>query len=993
MPDSAPRVGDRVRVKPSVSKPVHGWGGVDHKSVGTITSTSGDSCKVKFPEHSNWSGRLSEIECVEGASGDRLTTGDAVVICSGASRAGWRGKIIKDDGPSNGMPYEVRFCDECTLWYHAEQALEATATLIPAPTPARLCTNPNPHPNFKSLSTDASLPAQVSRAGEATQTTKIQVGSRVRRGPDWKWGNQDGGGAGTAIKGCDEDGWIKVRWDEGGSNNYRCGAHGAQDLVICSGASDAGDQPTATQLRTGDRVRVKPSVSEPQYGWGPVTRSSVGTITSIDSDGDCRVKFPEHSNWVGKASEMERVDGSGDRLTTGDAVVICSGASRAGQRGTIIKDDGPGDDQPYNVQFTDGDTHWYRAGEVASVAAGEKAAAEKVHVQTCHVSGCGGLGVSCNGSYRVTAETHNGLPVYQHVDGAAIIYYAERWKMNDENCKGGWYFSASNGQKQLLECTWQGAAGGTGTPTVREGDQPATETAKELLSCCSLRAGEAEPGMRVQTLDEKRFESAFAESGLLALTLYGGLLGTISSVDADNGTCRVILDGKGSTAWLMPYKALAPAAEKAAAEKDIVVSNAGFSNTNGHYRCQGQHNGRPYFAKIQGEGRIYFKDDQRGWVTNEDDNFEYWEYCGGVHPLPPSGTWALDASESEPDRACNPRPHLQYVSQGKATGEQAAAEKAAAEKAAADKAAAEKAAAEKAAAEKAAAEKAAAEQAAADKALKEAEEAQLAAAIVASLEISAPVAPPPAPVTRVKRWGDGLEAPAAGSRNFVPQGFEVTLDVSDAISRFGHSASHVAQIMNAGRAKASTSSTPLASTHAAALYAYTEESPLYGTLNHTMRTPHTPTTPTDTELKRYGDYIVHAERALSSLPTHVSEILGNVYRGIKVLLSPDIYAPGKRITWQAFSSSTKKQSATLDFVNVLPGRKLSGSLFVIDSITAKDIRHFSAIPDEEEVLFPPNSQFKVEKVVTSEQEKKALLNQLGAYDMTDLDVYVLKQIA
>ena len=71
--------------------------------------------------------------------------------------------------------------------------------------------------------------------------------------------------------------------------------------------------------------------------------------------------------------------------------------------------------------------------------------------------------------------------------------------------------------------------------------------------------------------------------------------------------------------------------------------------------------------------------------------------------------------------------------------------------------------------------KAAAEQAAADKALKEAEEAQLAAAIAASLDVSDPVAPPPAPVTRVKRWGDGLEAPAAGSRNFVPHGFQVTL--------------------------------------------------------------------------------------------------------------------------------------------------------------------------------------------------------------------------
>ena len=246
-----------------------------------------------------------------------------------------------------------------------------------------------------------------------------------------------------------------------------------------------------------------------------------------------------------------------------------------------------------------------------------------------------------------------------------------------------------------------------------------------------------------------------------------------------------------------------------------------------------------------------------------------------------------------------------------------------------------------------------------------------------------------------KRWGDGLEAPAAGSRNFLPQGFEVTLDVSESIACFGHSASHVLQIMDAGNAKASTSPTPLAPVLAAALYAYTEEVPphLYRVLNDTMRTPDTPSTPTDAELERYGAYIVHTENALSSLPTHVSQLHGKVYRGIKALLSPDVYAPGKRITWQAFSSSTKKQIATSDFVNKLPGRKLQGSLFIIDSITAKDIRHFSAFPSEEEVLFPPNSQFTVEQVVTREEEKKALLSQLGAYDMTDLDVYVLNQTA
>ena len=394
------------------------------------------------------------------------------------------------------------------------------------------------------------------------------------------------------------------------------------------------------------------------------------------------------------------------------------------------------------------------------------------------------------------------------------------------------------------------------------------------------------------------------------------------------------------------------------------------------------------------------------------------------------------------------------VAAEKAAVAKAAADKAAAEKRAADKAAADKAAAAvaKAAADKAAADKAAADKAAAEELRRRATELGLLKVLtpakidddatlkksisfcdeqgvtnvsdlveynlvddfirhlglkhVPGMKLRGMLQPAPsrlpspesvaqqAPAAaRVKRWGDGLEAPAAGARNFAPQGFEVTLEVPEAIARFGHSESHVERIMDAGRANASTAPTPLAPTHAAALYAYTEETPLYVKLNYTMRTPHTDRTPTDTELKRYADFLVHTQSALGCLPPHVSELQGKVYRGIKVLLNHDVYAPGKRITWQAFSSSTKKQTATLDFVNQLPGRNLMGSLFVIDSITAKDIRHFSAIPDEEEVLFPPNSQFKVEKVVASEQEKKALLKDLGAYTMTDLDVYVLKQTA
>ena len=181
-------------------------------------------------------------------------------------------------------------------------------------------------------------------------------------------------------------------------------------------------------------------------------------------------------------------------------------------------------------------------------------------------------------------------------------------------------------------------------------------------------------------------------------------------------------------------------------------------------------------------------------------------------------------------------------------------------------------------------------------------------------------------------------------------------DIKNSIRSFGYDEAHLTSIVERGREKARTSAVPIAAVHATALFAYTEEAPLYGTVNYTMRTPHTAANPTDTRLKDYSSYIKHTTNALSSLPPHVSEVHGSVYRGMKTLLPRDVYAVGKVITWQAFSSSTKKQTATLDFVNQLAGRRLQGSLFIIASTGAKDIRHFSAIPDEEEVLFPPNSQ-------------------------------------
>ena len=68
--------------------------------------------------------------------------------------------------------------------------------------------------------------------------SKLDKGTRVRRGQDWKWGDQDGGpeAIGQVVGFSNDvgasDNWVKIKWTNGRQNNYRWGAEGAFDLEI-----------------------------------------------------------------------------------------------------------------------------------------------------------------------------------------------------------------------------------------------------------------------------------------------------------------------------------------------------------------------------------------------------------------------------------------------------------------------------------------------------------------------------------------------------------------------------------------------------------------------------------------------------------------------------------------------------------------------------------------------------------------------------------------
>ena len=67
---------------------------------------------------------------------------------------------------------------------------------------------------------------------------ELCVGLRVVRGPNWSWGDQDGGEGhvGTVVEVGQDGGSVVVQWDCGNRCRYRCGEEGKYDLRVFDSA-------------------------------------------------------------------------------------------------------------------------------------------------------------------------------------------------------------------------------------------------------------------------------------------------------------------------------------------------------------------------------------------------------------------------------------------------------------------------------------------------------------------------------------------------------------------------------------------------------------------------------------------------------------------------------------------------------------------------------------------------------------------------------------
>ena len=87
------------------------------------------------------------------------------------------------------------------------------------------------------------------------------------------------------------------------------------------------------------------------------------------------------------------------------------------------------------------------------------------------------------------------------------------------------------------------------------------------------------------------------------------------------------------------------------------------------------------------------------------------------------------------------------------------------------------------------------------------------------------------------------------------------------------------------------------------------------------------------------------------------------YRGIDCHFPVDIYTSGNLILWPACSSASRDQSVAVSFT----ASTRPSSVFILSGRRCADISGFSRFARELELLYPPNSTFRVENSMSAEQ--------------------------
>nr|XP_022331302.1 uncharacterized protein LOC111129304 isoform X2 [Crassostrea virginica] len=184
------------------------------------------------------------------------------------------------------------------------------------------------------------------------------LGSRVRRGPDWKWANQDQGGAGTVVGHASNMVSVWVKWDCGHKNVYSFLPLTGQEVVVV-------DEPRKLDgeiIAVGCRVERGKDWSDGNKDGGA---GNIGVVIKVRSNGIVIVRWPNKHKGKYKFGynglfEVKLCDQA--RFDVGERSVkrtqITGASNRHTDRNSPSENELPsGTSTEYDIQKLSGDLH------------------------------------------------------------------------------------------------------------------------------------------------------------------------------------------------------------------------------------------------------------------------------------------------------------------------------------------------------------------------------------------------------------------------------------------------------------------------------------------------------------------------------------------------------------------------------------------------------------------------------------------------------------
>nr|CAB3465350.1 unnamed protein product [Digitaria exilis] len=324
------KIGQHVRFRAGISEPRWGWRDARPESRGIIAGVHADG-EVRvafFGVPGLWRGDPGDLEIEQ-----IFEVGEWVRLRNDANQ--WKSLRPGSIGVVHGVGYEgdvwdgtihVAFCGEQERWIGPSSQLEGVSKFVVGQrVRIRGCIR---QPRFgwsnhnhasigtiSSIDADGKLrihtpagarawlidPAEVEKVVEEEE---ICVGDWVKvkdsvATPTYQWGDVNHNSIGVVHRADDGELWIAFCFCE--------------RLWLCK----AWEVEKVRPFRQGDRVRIRPGLVSPRWGWGMETYASKGEVVGVDANGKLRIKFRWRDRlWIGDPADIVLDDSA---LTDGAA--------------------------------------------------------------------------------------------------------------------------------------------------------------------------------------------------------------------------------------------------------------------------------------------------------------------------------------------------------------------------------------------------------------------------------------------------------------------------------------------------------------------------------------------------------------------------------------------------------------------------------------------------------------------------------------------------